>query len=98
MANNDMRNTVRGQKGLAVSAADMERGWIDETPKDSYEGSLTPPRLDWDADTGDFAERHQGIQWEGELESGSDFDRRHGMQDEYGFVRRPKHKTDVERY
>lgn len=98
MANKDMRNTLRGATGLAATDAEMERGWKDDVPTDSYEGSLDRPMPHYDMVSGEFTERHAGIEWAGELEPGSDYRRRHGMDDEYGFVRRPMHRTDIERY
>ena len=97
----DLKNTLRGAD-LGKSAGDaknddLERGYYDAAPGDSYEGSLEPGMPVYDIDSGKVIEKHRGTMRPGSVEPDSDFERRHGQMDEYGFVRRPTYRGDVER-
>lgn len=76
-------DTLNGSRGSRgdVSDADIERGYSDAFPTTHYDGN---PNDDEMADwpmSMDMAEPRKT----------------HGMQDEYGFVKRPCWRTDVER-
>ena len=80
-----------------ASIADCERGYSDGSPRGNYEGSLdTRKDWGWDAGSEAFVERSAGTLHAGQIEADG-FRRTHGEMDEYGFVRRPTYKIDVER-
>lgn len=79
-----------------VGAADLERGYFDAAPEGNYEGSLAPAQTVYDFETGEVTEKHVGTMHPGKLEPDG-FVRTHGDQDQYGFVRRPMYRSDVER-
>ncbi len=89
----DIRNTV-GNTQFGSSLKDLEdgdlaRGYFNAAPKGNYEASL----MDRDEDMwGDYG----GTLHPGQLEADG-YREKHGTDDEYGFVRRPRHRTDIER-
>lgn len=98
--NRDTRNTL-GDADLGylegdVASGDLGRGFYDAAPRGNYEGSLEPPVPVYDFETGRVEERHEGTLHAGQIEPDG-FVRNHGDMDQYGFVRRPYWKTDVER-
>lgn len=97
----DVRNTLAGadvrNSTKDLKDGDLGRGFFDPAPTDSYEGSLDMPMTEFDMKTGEMREVHRGTIRPGQMEAESDFKRTHGMMDEYGFVRRPCCKGDVER-
>ncbi len=79
-----------------VQDGDLSRGHYDAAPRGNYEGSLEPPMQIYDFDSGEVVEKHRGTRHAGHIEPDG-FERTHGDQDQYGFVRRPTHRSDVER-
>lgn len=80
-----------------VDADCLADGFTDASPTGNYEGSLEPPVERYDFDEGKMETvPHPGTQWPGDLEPDG-FEARHGELDQYGFLRRPMHRSDVER-
>ena len=78
-----------------VGDGDFSEGYFDAAPTGNYEGSLEDPVQRYDFDSNSFKEEdHPGTLHAGQIEADG-FERTHG--DSHGFVRRPTHKTDIER-
>ena len=79
-----------------IARPDMERGFTDAAPSGDYEGELGDDyRYVQDKD-GNFVQEKVGTLHAGQIEPDG-WQKEHAPQDMYGFVRRPTHKTDVER-
>ena len=97
----DIQNTLGGTEfGSSLKDlkdGDLGRGYFNAEPEGNYEGSLDPSIVYDCSGPGLECERLEG----GTLHDGfiePDMNRaRHGDLDEYGFLRRPENKSDVER-
>lgn len=98
--NRDIKNTLAGSSDLEKSRGDasqddLERGYYDGAPKGDYEAGLETRTDGLNMGMYSFetkrATRHAGF-----IEADSTFKPKHGEDDEYGFVRRPTHKSDLE--
>lgn len=91
-------NTEFGGSLDDESDTDLERGYSDAMPASTYEGSLDPTVT---YDYGDFDEPpvrvEGGTRHAGFLEPDDAPRRHHGDMGQFGFVRRPERKSDVER-
>lgn len=78
-----------------MESGDYSRGYYDAAPVGNYEGSLSPD-VSYDFRDGKMIERKLGTLHPGMIEADG-FVRTHGDMDEWGFVRRPTRRSDVER-
>ncbi len=78
-----------------MEAGDFDRGYFDAAPEGNYEGSLSSDCY-YDLTEDGVERRCAGTKHPGMIEADG-FRRTHGEDDEYGFVRRPMHRHDVER-
>jgi hypothetical protein len=79
-----------------VQEGDISRGYFAAAPEGNYEGSLDGDTYIEFDDDGKMTEHEAGTMHAGQLEADG-YRGTHGNLGEYGFVRRPLHKTDVER-
>lgn len=98
---NEITNTV-GDTGFGTSLndvkdGDLSDGFFDAAPVDNYEGSLDSDKYYEFDDDGNMTEFRAGTKHAGQIEADG-FRPTHGDLQEHGFVRRPLHKSDVERY
>ncbi len=93
----DIQNTLRGfaAGGVEVRDGDYDRGYHDAAPVGNYEASLGDD-VGYDFSDGKMTERKVGTMHAGQIEDDG-YRAQHGDMDQFGFVRRPTHKTDVER-
>ena len=93
---NTMHGTDLGSSVSGFSEADLARGFCDAGPRGNYEGSLDPTvTYDYD-EHGDMIRLEGGTKHPGMLEPDM-FKETHGALKEYGLVRRPERRSDVER-
>ena len=96
MKNHDIDNTLGDtQFGTSLKDTkdgDLERGYSDAGPEGNYEGSLDPT-VTYDFDDGKMERLEGGTLHPGHIEPDM-YRARHGN---YGFVRRPNDRSDVER-
>ncbi len=79
-----------------VKSGDLSDGYFNASPDGNYEGSLDSDTY-WEIDDdGNMKEFSAGTRHAGHIEADG-FRSPHGNNDEYGFVRRPLHGSDVER-
>lgn len=89
---NTLRATNFGSSLDKLEGGDLERGYFDAGPKGNYESSLEHP----DNDGALFPVSRGGTRHAGHIEPDGYY-KMHGTLDQWGFVRRPNYKTDVER-
>lgn len=87
--------TAFGSSLKDLEAGDLTRGYSDGMAEGNYEGSLDPDISCVFTDSG-FEEIRGGTKHAGHIEPDNNR-ARHGDLDEYGFLRRPEHGSDVER-
>lgn len=100
MERKDIRNTL-GDADLGyldgdVADGDLGRGYYDAGPRGNYEGSLDPTVTHWLTEDG-IERREGGTLHPGQIEPDGYYPT-HGDLDQYGFVRRPRGRTDVEHH
>ena len=94
MAKSDFKSY--DEKNMGVTKAELDRGTVEATPSGDYEGELGDDRM-WEQNAdGEFVERKVGTLHQGQIEADG-WQKNHAPQDEYGFVRRPTRRYDVER-
>ena len=94
---NTLDGTSFGTSLKDVKDGDLSDGFFNAAPVDNYEGSLDPDMYYEFDDDGHMTEHRAGTLHAGHIEADG-FRATHGDNDEYGFVRRPLNKSDVERY
>lgn len=98
MKDTDITNTLRGSDphGCGVGDVDLARGFCDASPTGRYEGD---PTTEWEMQGDEFVEveRYRAPAEAGQIEATGTFESRHGDAGQYGFVRRPVYRTDIER-
>lgn len=89
--------TAFGSSLKDLEDGDLTRGFSDAMPEGNYEGSLDPEiHHVWPDDGGPPKTYHCGTRHAGHIEPDCNRDT-HGDLNEYGFLRRPLHGSDVER-